>query len=72
MKIEKRRYEKLFGKNVAVGVPHFTERRPFYHYGQIVEVDDNSIVLETKKGLQRIVISDIIQLSILELRDGDY
>lgn len=69
--MELKRYKKYFGQNIAVGVPHLTERRPFYHYGRLIEVDEKSIVLETKKGLQRISISDIIQLSILEQRNGD-
>ena len=64
--MEKKNYEKYLGKNVVIGVPHLIERRPFFHYGKAIEITDNTIVLETDKGLRTIQFSDILQLNLLE------
>ncbi len=58
--------EKYRGKEVAVGVPHLIQRRPFYHYGKVIDIEEKHIVLENEKGIHRILLSDIIQLRILE------
>lgn len=62
----KMRHEKYIGKKVAVGVPHLTQRRPFYHYGKVIDIEERHIVIEKEKGVHRIPLSDIIQLNILE------
>jgi ribosome maturation factor RimP len=57
------RYEKFIGKEVAVGIPHYTQRRPFYFYGILKSADDKNIVIETKKGIHRISLSEIVELN---------
>ena len=63
MKIRNENYR---GKDIAVGVPHITQRRPFYHYGKVIDIEERHIVIENEKGIHRIPLSDIIQLNILE------
>ena len=58
------RYEKYIGKNVAVGVPHYTRRRPFYHYGIVVDVEEKDIIIENERGIHRIPLSKIVELNI--------
>jgi len=59
------RNDKYQGKNVAVGVPHLTQRRPFFYYGKVVDIEERHIVLENEKGIHRIPLSDIIQINLL-------
>lgn len=63
MRIRKKKYQ---GKKVAVGVPHITQRRPFYHYGKVIDIEERHIIIENEKGIHRIPLSDIIQLNIVE------
>lgn len=60
------RNEKYRGKEVAVGVPHLIQRRPFFHYGKVIDIEEKHIVIENKKGIHRIPLSDIIQLNLME------
>jgi hypothetical protein len=63
MKMSKNKY---IGKEVAVGVPHLIERRPFFHYGKVIDIEERHIVIENKKGIHRIPLSDIVQLELRE------
>lgn len=58
------RYEKYIGKEVAVGIPHYTLRRPFYFYGILKSADEKNIVIETTKGIHKIPFSEIVEIKI--------
>ena len=57
---------KYLGKEVAVGIPHIFERRPFFHYGKVIDIEARHILIENKKGIHRIPLSDILQLQFIE------
>lgn len=52
----------FLGKEVAIGVPHYTEERPFYYYGTVKEMNSNSLLLEMKNGFKLIKYKDIIDI----------
>ena len=64
--------EKYVGKEVIVSVPHHDskERRPFYIYATVIDVEEKDIVLENEKGLQRILLSEVLQIIIRNNSDG--
>ena len=64
--------EKYVGKEVIVSVPHRTEKRPFYLYGKVIDVENEDIVLENEKGLQRILLSEVLQIIIRNNSDGGH
>lgn len=49
-------------KIVAIGVPHQTEMRPFYFYGELLEVTDQYAKIKTMTGYRLISIDDIIEI----------
>lgn len=52
------------GKDVVVAVPHFfEEKKLFFYHGKVLNVDDDSITIRTKKGgLSTIKNSQIQQI----------
>lgn len=54
---------KFLNKQVVAGVPHLQKQQAlFYHYGTLTDVNDDSLVLETKKGLMLITFDQIKQI----------
>lgn len=64
--------EKYVGKEVVVSVPHHDSKisRPFYIYATVVDVEEKDIVLENEKGLQKILLSEVLQIIIRNNLDG--
>ena len=54
---------KFLDKHVVAGVPHLDKPNAlFYYYGTLTDVNDDSLVLETKKGLMLISFDQIKQI----------
>ncbi len=53
---------KFLGKEVAIGVPHYTEDRPFYYYGRIIEMNTATLIIEMSNGFKLIKYKDIIDI----------
>lgn len=52
--------EEYRNKFVIVGIPHTSDKnRLFYHQGNLKDLDDNSVTLTTRDGIEVISISDI-------------
>lgn len=66
--------EKYIGKEVIVSVPHHDPEitRPFYIYATVVDVEEKDIVLENEKGLQRILLSEVLQIILRNNSDGGH
>ena len=52
----------FLGKKVSVGVPHYTEDRPFYYYGLVIDMDKDHLIIKMKKGFKQINYEDIIDI----------
>lgn len=49
-------------KLVAIGVPHQTEMRPFYHYGNLLEVTNQYAKIRTVNGYKLVPLEDILEI----------
>ena len=56
-------------KTVAIGVPHKTETRPFFHYGKLLEVTQQYAKVRTANGYKIVPLEDIVE--IYELKGGE-
>ena len=58
--------KKLIGKEVNVGIRNrFENNRLFYHAGKLTYVDEDSITLETRKGVLFLQKDVILQINLL-------
>ena len=67
---ERELYKGFLNKYVDIGIPHdFLEHRLFYMSGEVIDINDNLLVLQGKKGIRKIFLSDIIEIK--EIRRGN-
>lgn len=59
-------YVKFLGELVEIGIPHWSEPRPFYITGTVVEVNEEYLVLDYCKGARQIKFLDIVDIHIKE------
>ena len=55
--------EKFIGKNVALGVPHWSRDDPYFFFGQILNVTDDYVEMELQNG------SGYKQIKLVEIID---
>lgn len=61
--MEKNDFSKFLNKQVVIGVPHLQKDNAlFYYYGVLTDLNVDSLVLETKKGLLMISFDRIKQI----------
>ncbi len=58
----------FLNKPVAVGVPHYSESRPFYYYGLVVEVNKTYLTLEMQGRFKQINFTDIVDIRVSDAK----
>ncbi len=58
-------FEPFINQKVAVGVHHYSEDRPFYYYGILIELGDTYLILQFgTTGIKQINFSDILDIHL--------
>ncbi len=61
--MNKHDFFKFLNKSVVIGVPHLKDPNAlFYYYGRLIEVTDDSLILETRNGLMLLTFDRIKQI----------
>jgi len=62
--MEKRFLINFINENVAIGIDSYRRTRPYFFFGVLLEVNDDSILLELehKKGFKTLHLTDIVDV----------
>lgn len=61
--MKKKDFFRFLNKLVCIGVVHLKDPNAlFYHSGKLIEVNDDSLILETKNGLMLITFDRIKEI----------